>query len=458
VSNVATLSLPNAGDGLLLVSSALDVNGSVLNDAIVQRNCSLHIRGDLLGSLTIEPGAKVIVDGLVDGKIINNGGRLVVNNRGLAACARLDGPPEAEACGVLKINLSAIASNWDKLAKHTDAECAAVVKGNAYGCGIDPIAGALTRAGCRTFFVSNLPEAKCVRAAAPNSTIYVLNGLYSGTAPLFAEVNARPVINSLIEMAEWDAFATSRQWTGGCALNVDTGNSRLGLSVEEAAAMAPRVHSLGHGISLLMSHLDSVQKPARHPNNPQISLFRELRRLYSGIPASIANSAGIFLEPKAHFDLVRAGSALYGINPIPGASNPMLPVVELRARIVQVRSLAPGQTITGTGGWTAKRRTRLALVSVGYADGYPLSGGPPDNKLQAIIGGHQCPVAGRPSMDLLPIDVTDLPDPAAARFGAMVTLIGQDISIDNLAAAAKSTAREVLSLLGHRFRRIYYAI
>jgi alanine racemase len=458
VSNAATLSAQKAVEGLLLVSSALDVNGSVLNDAIVQKNCSLHIRGDLLGSLTIEPGAKVVVDGSVDGKIINNGGRLVINNRGLSACAMLDGPPEAEACGVLKINLTAIASNWDKLAKHTDAECAAVVKGNAYGCGIDPIAGALARTGCKTFFVSNLPEAKRVRAAAPNSTIYVLNGLYSGTALFFAEVNARPVINSLIEMAEWEAFVLPRQWTGGCAINVDTGDSRLGLSIEEAAAIAPRVHSLGHGISLLMSHLDNAQKPANPLNDSQISLFRELRRLYDGIPASVANSSGIFLGRKAHFDLVRAGAALYGVNPTPDACNPMLPVIELRAHIVQVRTLAPGETITGNFGWAAKRRTRLALVSVGYADGYPRAGGAPNNKLHAIVGGHRCPIAGGPSMDLLPIDVTDLPDPAAARFGGMATLIGQEISIDDLAAATKSTAREVLSRLGYRFRRIYYAV
>jgi alanine racemase len=458
VSNAATLSAQKAAEGLLLVSSALDINGSILNDTIVQKNCSLHIRGDLQGSLTIEPGAKVTVEGSVDGKIINKGGRLVVNNRALTACVILDGPPEAEAGGVLKINLTAIASNWDQLAKHTQAECAAVVKGNAYGCGIDPVAGALARTGCKTFFVTNLPEAKRVRAAARNSTIYVLNGLYSGTAPIFAEVDARPVINSLIEMAEWETFVASRQWTGGCALNVDTGDSRLGLSMEEAAAIARRVHSPGHGISLLMSHLDNAQKPANPLNDRQISLFRELRRLYSGIPASMANSAGIFLGRKTHFEVLRAGAALYGVNPTPGACNPMLPVIELRARIVQVRSLAPGETITGTVGWTAKRRTRLALVSVGYADGYPRSDSAPDNKLQAIVGGHRCPVAGRPSMDLLPIDVTDLPDPAAARFGEMVTLIGREISIDDLAAATRSTAREVLSHLGHRFRRIYYAI
>ena len=108
-----------------------------------------------------------------------------------------------------------------------------MVKGNAYGCGIGPITGALAKTGCKTFFVSNIPEAKRVRAVAPISTIYVLNGLYSGTEPAFAEVNARPVINNSVEMAEWDVFVRSHQWTGGCALNVDTGASRLGLSCPE---------------------------------------------------------------------------------------------------------------------------------------------------------------------------------------------------------------------------------
>ncbi|MGB6770163.1 MAG: alanine racemase C-terminal domain-containing protein, partial [Methyloceanibacter sp.] len=301
------------------------------------------------------------------------------------------------------------------------------------------------------------PEAKLVRAAAPDSTIYVLNGLYCGTEPAFAEVNAQPVINSSIELAAWDVFVKSHQWTGGCALNVDTGASRLGLSMEEAAALAPRSHSQGHGITLLMSRLDQADKPAHSQNDRQISLLYDLRRLFGGIPASLANSSGIFLGPKAHFDLARAGAALYGINPTPDAANPMLPVVELRARIVQVLSLAPGQTIADNLGWTAKRRTRLALVSTGYADGYPRSESF-NNKLQAVVGGRRCPVAGRPSMDLLPIDITDLSHPTAARLGQMVTLIGAEIGIDEFAAAAKSNGREVLSHLGARFHRIYYAI
>jgi len=446
----------DAGE-LLLVSSSSDIDGSVLNDTIVKWNCFLHVRGNLRGSLTIERGANVVVEGSVDGKIINRGGRLVVKNKGIPECVTVDGLPEAEAGGILKINLTALALNWDALAKRTEAECAAVVKANAYGCGIDPITTTLAKAGCKTFFVSNLAEARRVRAAAPRSTIYVLDGLYAGTGPAFAEVNARPVISSLVEMAEWDVFVASSQWTGGCALHVDTGVSRLGISMEEAAAIAPRVDSTTHGIALLMSRLDNAERPDHPLNNHQIKVFQELRRLYGGVPASLANSAGVFVGPKAHCDLVRPGAALYGINPTPGVANPMLPVIELRARIVQVRSLARGETIADNAGWTAKRPTRLAVVSVGYADGYPRPGSASDNALQAIVGGRRCPLAGRASMDLLAINVTDLPDPSPARHGEMATLIGAGIGIDDLAAAAKLTGREVLSNLGHRFHRIYHA-
>jgi hypothetical protein len=138
-------------EGLLLVSASSEIKGSVLNDTIVQRNCSLHIRGSLKGNLTIERGAAVIVEGSVDGRIVNWGGSLVVNNKGLAECVVVDGPPEATAGGVLKINLNALAFNWEALAKRTDAECAAVVKADAYGCGIDPITATLATSGCKTF-------------------------------------------------------------------------------------------------------------------------------------------------------------------------------------------------------------------------------------------------------------------------------------------------------------------
>ena len=302
-----------------------------------------------------------MVDGSIDGRIINKGGRLQVYNKGLAACVTGEGPSETEAGGTLKINLTNLAANYERLTKRTEAGCAAVVRGDAYGCGIGPIAGALAKSGCNTFFVSNLPEAKSVRAVAPQATIYVLNGLYSSTAPAFADINARPVINSTIELAEWDAFVGAQAWEGGCALNVDTGNSGLGLSLEEATAFAPRVQLLNHGVVLLLGRLNHAVTPHDTRNERQLETFREVRRFYPGIPASLADSSGIFLGSKTHFDLVRAGSALYGINPTPGAANPMLPVIELKARILQVRDLAAPATHNSGGG---SRSCRSAMPTV----------------------------------------------------------------------------------------------
>jgi alanine racemase len=446
-----------SGPGPLLVRSYLEINESVQDDTIVEKNGILRIRGNIKGSLTIEKGASVIVDGSVDGKVINRGGKLVVNNLALAEFVSFDGPPEAEAGGTLSIFLSAIASNWSALARRTEAECAAVVKADAYGCGIDPITSALGRAGCRTFFVSNLAEARRVRAAVRDATIYVLNGLYPGTGPSFVEINARPVIGSLVEIAEWDVFVASSQWQGGFALNVDIGASRCGIALQDASALAARSRLSNHGITLLMSHLDNARKPDHPLNDRQIRLFQDMRQLYRGIPASLANSSGMFLGPRTHYDLVRPGAALYGVNPTPGAANPMRPAIELRARIVQLRNVQRGETIAFKADWTAKRPTLLALVPVGYADGYPRMGIAPNHTLQAIVGGQRCPLLGCASMDLLAIDVTDLPDPAAARRGEMVTLIGEHMGVDNFAAAAKSTEYELLTSLGRRFHRIYYA-
>ena len=449
-------SAQKAADETLVVDGISDISGSVYQDTVVQRNCSLRVRGNLKGNLTIEPGANVVVEGSVDGKVVNKGGRLVVNNKGIGEFTRVDGPPEAEAGGVLKINMTAIAFNWEALAKRVEGECAAVVKADAYGCGIDPVTGTLAEAGCKTFFVSDLAEARRVRAIAPTATIYVLNGLYLGTGHVFAQINARPVINSLIELAEWDVFAAASGWTGGFALNVDTGTRRHGISLDEASAIAARTHAPDHGIALLMSHLDNSEPPDHPSNDRQITMFKELRRLYGGVPASLANSSGIFIGAKAHFDLVRPGAALYGVNPTPGIGNPMLSVIELRARIVQVRTLAPGETFACGGGSPAKRATRVALVPVGCADGYPRPDGAANNALQAVVGGQMCRIAGRASMDLMAIDVTALADPRAARPGEWATLIGAEISVDDLAAAAKSSGAEVLGNLGRRYRRVYY--
>ncbi|HEY1309950.1 MAG TPA: alanine racemase [Pseudolabrys sp.] len=368
-----------------------------------------------------------------------------------------NGPPAAEAGGILTVDLSAIEANWRALGRRAmPTECAAVIKADGYGCGIEKVASALAKAGCKTFFVADLAEARKARAAAPEVAIYVLNGLMSGTAPAYADVRARPVIGSMVELAEWDAFCSGNQWHGGAALHVDTGMNRLGISVNDAAALAPRIRAENHGITLLMSHLACAETPEHPLNAQQINVFREVRILYRGIPSSLANSSGIFLGASAHCDMVRPGVALYGVNPIPGQSNPMRAVIDLQARVAQVRTVPRGETIGYNAGWTAKRATRIAVVAVGYADGYPRAASASDLApgADAIVTGKRCPLAGRVSMDLLAIDITDLPDNAARR-GDLVTLIGDEMTVDDVAKAAGTIGYEVLTSLGRRYHRVY---
>ena len=362
-----------------------------------------------------------------------------------------------EAGGILTIDLGAIVANWHELGRRAmPSECAAVIKANGYGCGIEPVARTLTAAGCKTFFVADLSEARRVRGVVADPAIYVLNGLWPGTAPAFAENNARPVIGSLVELAEWDAFCAGNQWRGGAALHVDTGMNRLGISANEAAALAPRIRAEKHGITLLMSHLVSAEQPGHPLNEQQIKLFREVRLLYRGIPGSLANSSGIFLGSAAHCDMVRPGAALFGVNPTPGRRNPMRPVVGLQARVVQVRTVLKGETVGYNATWTAKHATRIAVVAVGYADGYPRAASATDAApgADAIVGGTRCPIAGRVSMDLLAIDITALPDHSVRR-GDFVTLLGSEIGVDELAAAAGTIGYEVLTSLGHRYHCLY---
>ncbi|MBV9556108.1 MAG: alanine racemase [Pseudolabrys sp.] len=367
------------------------------------------------------------------------------------------GPPEAEAGGTLTVDLGAIEANWKALSRRAlPSECSAVIKADGYGCGIEKVAVALTHAGCKTFFVADLSEARRVRAVAPEAAIYVLNGLLPGTAASFADLHAQPVIGSLTELAEWDAFVSANNWRGGAALHVDTGMNRLGISAGEAAAIAPRIRAENHGITLLMSHLACAETPDHPLNDKQIKLFREVRILFRGIPSSLANSSGVFLGQAAHCDMVRPGAALYGVNPTPGRSNPMRAAIEVRGRIVMVRPVMRGETVGYNAGWTAKRNMRLAVVAVGYADGFLRAASASDARegATAIIGGKPCPLAGRVSMDLLTVDVSDLPEGTPKR-GDTAILVGDEITVDDLAKAAGTIGYEVLTSLGRRYHRVY---
>jgi alanine racemase len=364
---------------------------------------------------------------------------------------------EPDTGGTLTIDLGAIEANWRILAHQAlTVDCGAVVKANAYGLGLEPVVARLVKAGCKTFFVADIAEARRVRARARDAAIYVLNGCTPEGSPAFVELNARPVINSMTELAEWDAFVAANDWHGGAALQVNTGMNRLGVSPDEAVALAPRTQTGNHGITLLMSHL-ACAEIADHPQTvSQLQMFREIRALYGGIPASLANSSGIFLGDTALYDLVRPGASLYGINPTPGRPNPMRGVVELTGRILQVRTIASGETVGYGATWTAKRPSRIVIVALGYADGLLRAASGSDSAPggMAIIAGKPYPIVGRISMDLACIDVTDLPDGAVHR-GGLATLIGPGNSIDDFAAAAGTIGYEVLTRLGTRCHVVY---
>jgi alanine racemase len=362
-----------------------------------------------------------------------------------------------ETGGTLRIDLGAIEGNWRTLTRTLrGAECAAVVKANAYGLGLEQVGAKLAGAGCKTFFVADLTEARRLRARVREAAIYVLNGFTTETGPAFIEIAARPVINSATELAEWDAFVAQRRWRGGAALHVDTGMNRLGVPADEAAALAPRVQRENHGITLLMSHLACAETPSNPLNSAQIRLFQQVRLQFRGVTASLANSSGIFLNDAAHFDLARPGAALYGVNPTPGRPNPMQSVVELSGRILQIRNVDRGKTVGYGASWTATRASRIAIAALGYADGLPraMSGSEKGRSGIAYVAGKQCSIVGRISMDLICIDITDLLDGIVHR-GDVATVIGEGITVDDVAARAGTIGYEVLTHLGPRCHIVY---
>jgi alanine racemase len=388
-----------------------------------------------------------------DLKSISPGGLLSPEANAAAALAAAT----VTAPGILTVDLDAIVANWRKLEKTAvPAECGAVIKADAYGCGAGPVARALAAAGCKTFFVATLDEARAARDALPSAELYVLDGFFQNSGDTFAKLNCKPVIGGLNELAEWDVFCRRSGWSGGAAIHIDTGLNRLGLTLVEANGIVPRINAGDHGITLVMSHL-ACSESLNHPlNAKQVAIFREIASNYSGVPASLSSSSGIYLGPQFQFDMVRPGAALYGINPTPEADNPMQGVVDLKGRIVQLRNVERGESVGYGATWSARRPTKLAIVSAGYADGYFRAASANDGTrgAEVIIAGKRCPVAGRISMDLMAVDVTDLPDKTARR-GHMATLIGEGITVDELAHHFGTIGYEVLTSLRNRYARIY---
>jgi alanine racemase len=362
-----------------------------------------------------------------------------------------DTPPGTGA--VLEIDPEAIAANWRMLyARHPNGAVAGVVKADAYGLGALQVAPALYEAGCRHFFVALLDEALPIRHLLPGAMLGVLNGLLPGTAPDYIAHDLTPVLGSLAEIASWAAAARQMGRPLPAILHIDTGMARLGLDPRELATLQ-QDHTRLRGIDLayIMTHLVASELPGDTLNEQQRTRFHTACASLPPARRSLANSSGIFLGDGFASDLARPGAALYGINPTPGAANPMRQAVRLSARVLQVRDVAPGESVGYNATWCAARPSRVATAALGYADGWhrSLSG-----RATACFDGRPVPLVGRVSMDLTTFDVTDHP---AIGPGAWLEMIGPACTPDDVATTAGTNGYEVLTSLGRRFHRVYRA-
>jgi alanine racemase len=356
------------------------------------------------------------------------------------------------SAAVLTIDLGAITANWRALAGRHAGATAGVVKADAYGLGAARVVPALHGAGCRQFFVAQLDEAMAIRPLAPGCLVAVLNGLAGGRAAEYADHDITPVIGSLGELGVWRATAGARGVALPVILHADTGMTRLGFAPADLATLRAQPDRLeGLRPAYLMTHLACADEPADPFNAVQAQRFAAIAAQFPGVPTSLANSSGLFLGPRFGSALARPGAALYGINPMPGAANPMAHAVTLSAPILQIREIAAGESVGYGRQWVAARPSRIAILGVGYADGYHRA---LSNTSTARFDGMPVPLVGRVSMDLTTFDVTEVP----AQPGDHLTLIGPHYGPDALAIDAGTNGYEILTSLGRRYQRRYIAV
>ena len=315
------------------------------------------------------------------------------------------------------------------------------------------VARVLWEEGCRRFFVADLHEASTLQEVLPDGArIFVLNGIAPGAESFAATRGILPVLSSLEQIDAWSEACAAQARRLPAAIQVDTGMTRLGLSQREVDYLLSRP-DWSHRIEpvLLMSHLACADEPAHAANAEQLSRFLVYASLLGGTELSFANSGGVFLGTAFHGDCVRAGVALYGVNPSSSIRNPMTPVVQIDARVIQLREVPAGTGVGyGLSHVTAGQRT-LATVGVGYADGWPRSLG---GKGAVYFNGNRLPIVGRVSMDSMVIDVSEIPR-GDIRPGSFVELVGPHQSLEDVARDAGTIAYELLTLLGDRYARSY---
>jgi len=339
----------------------------------------------------------------------------------------------------LRIDLGALGANYQLFRRATPSAVAGVVKADGYGLGAGRIAGALWQADCRDFFVATAAEGQGLRSALPDARIFVFAGALADSTAALLDGGLIPVLNHPAQADLWRRIGGARP----AAVHVDTGMHRLGFPV---AVQADELDGLD--IALLVTHLACADDPGHPMNQRQLDAFAAVRQRLPGVPVSIGNSAGTLAGAPFAGDLARPGIGLYGGNPYVQADSPVQPVVTLEGQVLQVRQVAAGDSIGYGATFTASQPMEVAVVGLGYGDGLPrlLS-----NRGMAALRGQRRPIVGRVSMDLTAVDVTGL----GAQTGDWVEFIGTTVTVDEVAAWARTIPYEVLTGLGRRPVREY---
>ncbi|MFM7083634.1 MAG: alanine racemase [Hyphomicrobium sp.] len=361
---------------------------------------------------------------------------------------------------VLCVNLDTIGENWKSLSQFVHpAECAAVVKADAYGLGMQQVIPRLYEVGCKSFFIATPNEAKEARSLCSKGKIYVLDGLFSSAAETLYQIDAIPCLSSFEEVNEWSTYAACKEKKLKSCLHIDSGLSRLGLNPQEMQRLLENTTILNNlDIELVMSHLASADDPLDPTNEIQLKNFKNFRKLFPKAKASLAASDGLMLGKEFHYDLVRPGYALYGGQASKEGQSPVKPVVSIYARILQIKEIPEGTSVGYSSSWKAYRKSRIAVVALGYADGIPRSLSS-TNSLKGgsvKIHGSICPIVGRVSMDLITVDVTDCTDDIER--GEFAEIIYLNKSLEEFGSEAGTIGYEILTRLGKRYDRIYYGM
>lgn len=335
----------------------------------------------------------------------------------------------------LNLDAAALVANWRWLGQNAAAPAGAAVKADGYGLGAAEVSRRLAEAGCRDFFVATWAEAETLGPLPFGAGLSVLHGLREEDIATALASRARPVLNSPAMIARWKVAAPGRP----CDVMIDTGMNRLGLSLEEACSGLLD----GLQIDVLLSHLACADEPGHAMNARQLARFREVKACVAAQRYSLANSAGACLGPDYGFDLIRPGVALYGGIPLPAAVGHIAPVVGIEAQILQIRNVPAGDSIGYGATFTAPEPIRVAILNLGYADGYLRAFA---GKGMARAGDVRCPLVGRVSMDLVAVAIGE----ADVAEGDWLSV---DYRLDIAAEATGLSQYELLTGLGGRYQR-----